>query len=47
MVMSAMAMSVFTSCYDDTLLVDRMDTMQEEIDGIKSALAALQDAVKI
>lgn len=46
MVMSAMAMSVFTSCYDDTLLVDRMDTMQEEIDGIKSDLAALQDAVK-
>ena len=46
MVMSAMTVSVFTSCYDDSLLVERMDDMQEEIDGIKSDLAALKAAVE-
>ena len=44
--MSAMTVSVFTSCYDDSLLVERMDDMQEEIDGIKSDLAALKAAVE-
>ena len=45
MVALAMAMPLFTSCYDDSALNEKLEDIQTEVDKLKSDLAALQAAV--
>ena len=45
MVALAMAMPLFTSCYDDSALNEKLEDIQNEVNQIKSDLAALQAAV--
>ena len=45
MVALAMAMPLFTSCYDDSALNEKLEDIQAEVDELKSDLAALQAAV--
>ena len=45
MVALAMAMPLFTSCYDDSALNKKLEDIQAEVDELKSDLAALQAAV--
>ena len=45
MVALAMATPLFTSCYDDSALNDKLEDIQTEVDKLKSDLAALQAAV--
>ena len=45
MVALAMATPLFTSCYDDSALNEKLEDIQTEVDKLKSDLAALQAAV--
>ena len=45
MVALAMAMPLFTSCYDDSALNEKLEDIQAEVDELKSDHAALQAAV--
>ena len=45
MVALAMATPLFTSCYDDSALNEKLEDIQAEVDELKSDLAALQAAV--
>ena len=45
MIALAMATPLFTSCYDDSALNEKLEDIQTEVDKLKSDLAALQAAV--
>ena len=45
MILAALACPVFTSCYDDSALNERLDKVEQDVTQIKSDLAALKDAV--
>ena len=46
MILAALACPVFTSCYDDTYLNDRLDKVEQDIETIKGSLAALDNAAQ-
>ena len=46
MILAALACPVFTSCYDDTYLNDRLDKVEQDVETLKGALAALENAEK-
>ena len=46
MILAALACPVFTSCYDDTYLNDRLDKVEQDIETIKGSLAALENAAQ-
>ena len=45
MLIALLACPVFTSCYDDSALNERLDKVEQDLTQIKSDLAALKDAV--
>ena len=45
MLIALLACPVFTSCYDDSALNERLDKVEQDVTQIKSDLAALKDAV--
>ena len=46
MILAAMACPVFTSCYDDSALNERIDKVEQDIEEIKGALAVLENAAQ-
>ena len=46
MILAAVACPVFTSCYDDSALNERLDKVENDVNQIKSDLAALKAAVE-
>ena len=47
MILAAVACPVFTSCYDDSALNERLEQVEEDVNQIKSDLGALKNAVQI
>ena len=46
MILAAVACPVFTSCYDDSALNERLEQVEEDVNQIKSDLEALKNAVQ-
>ena len=46
MILAALSCPMFTSCYDDTALNNRIDKVEDDIETIKGSLAALENAAK-
>ena len=46
MLIALLACPVFTSCYDDSALNERLDLVEKDVQDLKSDLAALKDAVE-
>ena len=42
MILAALACPVFTSCYDDSALNDRIDRVDEELGSLKDKVEALE-----
>ena len=46
MILAALACPVFTSCYDDSALNERLDNVEKDVNQIKSDLEALKNAAQ-
>ena len=43
MIVAALACPVFTSCYDDTMLVERIEGVEGDVEDLKTRVQALEE----